>query len=71
MLAPIIKLVTDWRNALAVILLLGLALWIRPDAGGFTALAVVVFALVYLAAAAAKALRPGKPPPPGDPKPPT
>lgn len=69
MLAPIIKLVADWRNALAVILLLGLGLWIRPDAGGFTALAVVVFALVYLVAAAAKALRPGKPP--ADPKPPT
>ena len=69
MLAPIIKLVADWRNALAVILLLSLALWVRPNAGGFTAMAVVVFALVYLGAAAVKAIRPGKPP--SDPEPPS
>lgn len=68
MLPPLIKLVADWRNALAVLLLLGLGFWIRPTPGGFTAMAVVVLALVYLGAAAAKALRPGKPP--GDPKPP-
>jgi len=66
----IIALVKDWRNALAVLLIAGLALWINPDAKGFLALALLVFAAVYLVAAVAKRLGPKPPPaPPGQDKP--
>jgi len=57
----IIAIVKDWRNALAILLIAGLALWINPDPKGFLALVLLVFAAVYLLTALIKMLWPKAP----------
>lgn len=57
MIAGIVNLVKDWRNAISLLLILPLVAWIRPDPAGLTALTLIVFACVYLGAAIWTTLR--------------
>ena len=66
----VLKLVSDPRNAAALLIVIGLTAWIRPEPPGLLALTLIVFAAVYLGAAAAKALRrPARAPDDGQAKP--
>lgn len=51
MIQNLVNLVKDWRVAAALLITIGLAAWIRPEPKGMVALAVVVFSVVFLAAA--------------------